>query len=191
MKKILLAISISLMSASVFASTSFRWLSVTGGALDNTGASLSVGQTVLAYYSSDAVINFTAPVPGGTLANDYGNDHFLGSASSGAVAGRYMTAYFSDPSDTLIGSYVYLVLVNTAYSVGATPLSVSNPGNYFGVSSVTSGPLSQSSAPGSPQTFSNAALIQTSSQITAVPEPSSLALFGIGAVLIGLRKLRK
>lgn len=199
-KSAIVALSVAAVASVCEASVSFRWLSpASSTALNELGGSLASGSTVLLFTSTDVTVDLNTGIQ---LQSTYGNDNFIGAAATG-VGGRYTTSYQTlgvagAGSGSYVGLYTYMVLVNTAYFAGITPGAIA-PNAYYAVSSMSPGTLTQYDTDplGTQQSFTDsstannqigdaAAVMRTTVQ--NVPEPSTVALLGLGLGLVALRR---
>jgi hypothetical protein len=169
----------------------FRWDCVQGEALSNSGTWLPSGRTMLTFMSPDATISWSSNWLGVADGGDYGasgNDTFLFAANTTGLGGGYYrtVSYSNIPLSSPL--YIYGVLVDVPYATFVSQGGVLD-GTYFDLTSQAYQLLDRGTPPGTQQDITDG-LLRTQSQISVVPEPTTLALIatGMGVVLVRRRK---
>ena len=182
----------------VEASSSFRWNPGPNSLLNFDGNPIAVGgATVLTYISTDTVVDAQSEVSGGKLElkSSYGDDAFYLAQSNVGLVGRYITPFFSDPTDTAVGKYIYAIVLDLPFASftslnavpGGTRMAISSMGMITG--SVK--PVEQTSVPlpPPPQSF-NGGDLRTSLQVIPEPAGATLIVMGLGILLARRIKAR-
>jgi len=152
--------------------------------------------------SVDTTVNFNTGVQ---LNSTYGDDQFIGSQST-LYSGLMDTAIAQNFGATgsgagsWVGYHVYAVYVDFAYTAGLTPENIPVGTNYVVMTQMGfddgngTNVLIQHDPAGQPppeQTFHYYGSTPLIANVQNVPEPTSIALLGLGLVLIGFRRFRK
>jgi hypothetical protein len=192
LNRLFLVVLLGLIAVQSNANVSFRWLSASvGDAKDELGINLATGNLLLTFVSTDNVVDFSSSDP---LQTSYGNDVLL-SAQDTKVAGKYNTVYQTpgvagSGAGSYVGNYVYFLIFHSAFA-SYTSIDAIAAGTYYQVSSM-SGPLSQyDTTPLNPQQSFSPGPVQTTLQVVAVPEPSTVGLILVGVGLVALRRMRR
>ena len=190
MKKLIAMLVIAASTATVKADISIEWIAgfgfynwnTVGAPVDPTDYINDAGGVATAYliYSDDAVIDLDLGNLGGQLVDGV-SDSVLDSFSVTSVYGDY-----SNGSElyagALQGGYVFLRIIDTSAPGGAS-------GQYYDSSMLLTtayDPLN----PSAQQLLHNSGNT-LGDQMQVVPEPSVLAFLGIGAALVGIRRMRR
>lgn len=172
--------------------TSFQFFPAAGSATNHSGTSLLRPATVLIFVDDSP--NTWDP----TWDNSTDNGQFGGNgdtfwfATNTSVSATYRTPVFTDVLGPHLGQRIYAVVLewnfNTEFYVSGVLHGADN-GTYY---AVVPGTYLLNDSPTLPQQFDGGS-IQTSNQISIVPEPSSLALFtiGMGALVTRYRRKRQ
>jgi len=192
MKKILMSALIVLFTGSAYSEVSIIFQSPANSVLDHNLAAIAQNQLFLVYWSSDASTsgfdntNPTAPGGGDILLGAF---NITGGA---AVGGRITGAtpkVFGAGTTTYSPGFCYIAVFEQTFASYSGTIA---NGTYYGLGPI-SGPLSQQNP--SPTTsdnygslLSSGSPIRTQQQVTSVPEPSSLALVGLGIAVVALRR---
>lgn len=181
-------------SATSYAAIAINFGTASGTLKDQANVNIVAHSTFAAYWSADATIGFN----NANYLNPLGGDTYLGvfDISGGAAAAGRITGNSNVPFAVPSGanSYIYIVVFNTLYNAGAPNITA---GTYYGVGPVLGPGLADANGSPTPpaDTYSTvltaANPIQTSLQMTAVPEPATFAFLGIGGLLFAIRRFRK
>ena len=185
MKKVIAIAIIGVLLSSVISSDAFITINWTnGGQLqDTSGAGLADGSVIQLIWSADALMDLVASDGSAT-----GDDVILLSAGTvSTFSSGWIIGHQSDTFDfaSIADGYVYVRVFDAqagAIGIGTDYLE----GGMIG------GPLTDS--PGSPSSYDLTDVTGgTASQMdmVVVPEPATMALFGLGLAVLGLRKRRK
>lgn len=175
--------------------SSFRWLPGPNSLLDNSASPIAANNaTVLTYLSNDTVVNALSFVSGVNLPLNsvYGDDVFY-KALANNLLGRYSTAYMNESDDSVVGKYVYAIVLDLPFS-SFTSLSAVPIGTYAAItgigtisSSITDITKTDTVPPTPPQSF-NGGDIRTTLQV--IPEPGVAGLVALGAAVVAIRRYR-
>jgi hypothetical protein len=204
MKKSVLLV-VALVCALGFASVSqgaitLNFATGTNALITHLGGLLPAASLFTVYYSPDQNNNGFVPTPTGVFA-PVGGDIFLAALSTqetgfparnGRISGHGAET-FGGGTTNYAGGYVYIAAFEYPYATYQGNPGTVPAGTYYGVGPAV-GPATQQFP--DPATIDDyganltpASPITTNQQI--VPEPTTMALFGLGIVVIALRKLRK
>lgn len=177
------------------AASSFRWFPGANSLLNASSNPIAANNaTVLTYLSNDTTVNALSAVSGGglVLQSSYGDDTFY-KALANNLLGRYSTAYMNESDDSVVGKYVYAIVLDLPFSsfstlaavpVG-TPLGISGIGKI--ASSTTTVAKLDITPPLPPQSF-DGGNVQTTLQV--IPEPAVAGLVALGAAVVAIRRYR-
>ncbi len=194
-KVILMLALMAIMTNSAIAAvlTQFRWWNTAdNNLLDNLNVSIPASNaTIITYLSPDNIINFD---PNVLLTNSYGNDFFYQALENGLV-GRLTTTFMTETnSPDYRGYYAYAVVLNLNYNtfINTYGGKVSNvpSGIYYDITAIFGSLNNLAKEPTSdlPNDF-NAGNLKTDTHV--IPEPATIGLMAIGAVLAGLMSLKE
>lgn len=186
MKSVFISIAIAVGALTANATVSFNWLSGSGSVVleDNSLAPRTWLAQVI--WSADNVISPPSSADG--LVPAVGDEVLFSNRINGntgsTVNGRIQSQGQRDVGDQYAGGYLYTRVFDIDFGSSATPTR-------YGTSLTISGPLLIDDGIGTPETLThNAGVAAGSLVVRAVPEPSTYAFFGIGA-LVFARRLRK
>ena len=190
MKHTLIALVTVLGFTSAHATVSVNWNSGANAIKDNLGANAPNTWIAQLIWSPDNVIS---PVnPASPFVPTESEQVYFQQQMSAATAGRIISGQQNNSDNTLAGGFVYTRVFNVDFNGGSPSIPT-----FFGNSPVIAGPLlvQDSDPTNGTEIISYIAatstnLLNVNQQIVAVPEPSTYAFLGMGAVLIA-RRLRK
>jgi hypothetical protein len=172
--------------------TSFRWWNTTANSLtDNLGTGIAAGNaTILTFLTPDSSANPAAVLSSFDSWADV--DAALG-GSIYAVRGnagpdRFTTTLMQEeqPNNFAIGQYAWALVLELPVA-NFTTLAALDPSTYYGTAGVSPSINNlDTPLPGTAQSFGGFT-VQTLQQI---PEPSAMALMGLGGLLMAIRRRR-
>jgi hypothetical protein len=175
------------------ATIQFNWTGTNGTARANNNTPLASGFTILTFMSPDTTFTWSSSWSDSTDGGAYGasgNDIFFDARGS-SLAGRPATAAIIESSSSHVGYYIYGVIIDADYA-SLFSISGASDGMYYDITVPTYwGPLQDTELAGLPTVCNvNTDPLRTTSQLTVVPEPTTLALLatGMGVVLMRRRK---
>ncbi len=189
--KIIVVAGAILVSLSALANVTVNFNSAASTIMLADGITRAPASITFAVYSSaDGTADFSSS---STLTSPGGNDTYLGDFTTGTSSGRITGNNVDNFASLTAGGNIYIVVFNAAWNAGAPTIGA---GTQYGVGFVYGPTANQDIVPQpAPDSYGThytaVAPLLLNQTLTLVPEPTTLAFFGIGGLLFAIRRFRR